>query len=203
MLGRRTLSAGELNRELFRFFIRHQVVTKCWRRDQGEWLIRDAPFVDDWSEEDYDFFIACLGNTINAGGLVLGAFFEGKLKGVASVEPELFGGEHWYLDLSSIHVSEDMRGRGMGAALFAAAKDWARAHGGKSCTYPLTLRWRAKLSAVGWAVWRRASTIKSMWRRSPLIASWSVCFEQLGGGGRRYPLPFLIFQKFFSFIKNP
>ena len=39
------------------------------------------------------------------------------------------GGEHRYLDLSSIHVSQDMRGRGIGAELFLAAKAWARNKG--------------------------------------------------------------------------
>lgn len=47
------------------------------------------------------------------------------------MESGLFGGEHKYLDLSSIHVSEDMRGQGIGAALFAAAKQWAKEHGAK------------------------------------------------------------------------
>ncbi len=131
MIEYRAVSAGELDRELFRPFIRHQVVVKCWRRDGGEWVIRDDPFIDDWSEEDYGFLVSCLKNTVSTGGLVLGAFLDGELKGFASVEPELFGGEHCYLDLSSIHVSEDMRGQGIGAALFAAAKDWARAHGGR------------------------------------------------------------------------
>lgn len=131
MVKYRGIRADELNRELFRPFNRHQVVVKCWRRDNGRWVIRDDPFIDDWSEKDYEFLVSCLKNTVNTGGLVLGAFVEGKLKGFVSVEPEVFGGEHRYLDLSSIHVSEDMRGQGIGAALFAAAKDWARAHGGR------------------------------------------------------------------------
>ena len=131
MIEYRNIQAGELDRELFRWFNRRQVVVKCWRREGNEWVIRDDPFIDDWSEEDYGFLVSCLKNTVSTGGLVLGAFLDGRLKGFVSVEPELFGGEHCYLDLSSIHVSEDMRGQGMGAALFAAAKDWARSHGGK------------------------------------------------------------------------
>lgn len=127
----RDIRAGELDRELFRPFIRRQVVVKCWRRENGQWAVRDDPFIDDWSEEDYGFLVSCLHNTLGTGGLVYGAFCGGELKGFASVEPELFGGEHRYLDLTSIHVSEDMRGHGIGAALFAAAKGWARAHGGR------------------------------------------------------------------------
>lgn len=127
----RDLTADELGRELFGGFIRHQIVTKCWRRDNGKWVIRDDPFVDDWSEEDYQTLIAYLKHTINTGGFVRAAFVDGVLKGFASVEPDFWGSKREYLDLSSIHVSEDMRGAGIGAGLFSAAKEWARARGGK------------------------------------------------------------------------
>ncbi len=129
MIEYRSLRAEEIRRELFQDFVRHQVVTKCWRREKGEWVIRDAPFVDDWTEEDYQFLVACLKNTVKTGGLVRAAFEGGRLKGFASVEPGLFGGEERYLDLSSLHVSEDRRGRGIGKSLFLAAKEWAREKG--------------------------------------------------------------------------
>lgn len=60
-----------------------------------------------------------------------GAFSDGKLKGFTSVEAEIFGGEHRYADLSCIHVSEDMRGRGIGQVLFQADQKWAKEHGAK------------------------------------------------------------------------
>ena len=121
------LNKEEINRELFRYFIRRQNVTKCWRKEEEGWVIRNAPFTDNWSEEDYGVLIDCLRRTDAAGGFVYGAFCENRLKGFVSVEPELFGGEHRYLDLSSIHVSEDMRGQGIGKALFLSAKQWAEA----------------------------------------------------------------------------
>ena len=49
----RRLEKEEICRELFGQFIRRQEVTKCWRREEGKWVVRDAPFIDDWSEEDY------------------------------------------------------------------------------------------------------------------------------------------------------
>lgn len=127
----RSLREDEICRELFAGFIRRQVVTKCWRRENGEWVIRDDPFIDDWTEEEYGILVKCLKNTAATGGFVFAAFCDGVLKGFASVESALFGGEQGYLDLSCIHVSEDMRGKGIGKALFDAAKDWARAHGGR------------------------------------------------------------------------
>lgn len=125
----RVLKADEISRELFRDFIRRQTVTKCWRKELDQWVIRDAPFIDDWSEEEYQMLVSCLKHTAEGGGLVYGAFDDGRLKGFVSVEPGLFGGEQRYLDLSSIHVSEDMRHEGIGRQLFLAAKEWAKNHG--------------------------------------------------------------------------
>lgn len=131
MIEYRTLCAEELNRELFRDFIRHQNVTDCWRKENGAWVIKSAPFIDDWSEENYQTLVTCLKNTVSIGGFVYAAFYDGKLKGFTSVEPKLFGGEQKYLDLSSIHVSEDMRGQSIGKSLFLAAKEWAKSQGAK------------------------------------------------------------------------
>lgn len=125
----RELNSAEIDRELFSGFIRRQVVNDCLRRVDGEWVIRSDPFVDDWSEEDYAFLVKCLRNTVTSGGVVYGAFEDGALKGFASIEPQIFGGEQKYLDLTSIHVSEDMRGRGIGRVLFGRACGWAKAHG--------------------------------------------------------------------------
>lgn len=131
MTAYRTLTENEIDRDLFSHFARHQVVTKCWRRESGKWVIRDNPFVDEWTEEDYQALIAELQETIRRGGFVYAAFCDGQLKGFASVAGELFGTSRQYLDLTNIHVSEDQRKRGMGRALFAAAKTWAKEHAAK------------------------------------------------------------------------
>ena len=129
MIQYRTLSAEELCPTLFQHVIRHQVVTKCWRRENGAWLIKDDPFIDNWDEKDYRLLVSCLKNTVQTGGFVYAAFLDNRLKGFVSVEPGIFGGEHRYMDLSSIHVSEDIRGTGIGKTLFQAAKDWAKEKG--------------------------------------------------------------------------
>jgi GNAT superfamily N-acetyltransferase len=125
----RILQEEEIDRDLFREFIRRQNVAKCWRKEEGAWVIKDAPFVDDWTEEDYQILVSCLKNTAATGGFVYGAFCGGVLKGFVSVEPGLLGREQEYMDLSSIHISEDVRGQGIGKRLFLAAKDWAREKG--------------------------------------------------------------------------
>ena len=123
MISYRTLKEEEINRELFRHFIRRQVVGKCLRREGNAWIEKDDPFIDDWSEEDYETLIRCLKNTVKTGGFVYGAWDDGTLKGFVSVEPEQFGGENRYLDLTSIHISEDRRRKGIGKTLFLAARD--------------------------------------------------------------------------------
>lgn len=125
------LTIEEMNRELFNHFVRRQEVTRCYRKIDGEWVIKDDPFIDEWSEEEYQILVDCLKNTITTRGVVYGAFVDGKLKGFASVEPQLFGINKEYLDLSSIHVSQDMRGSGLGRKLFRLAADWAKNHGAK------------------------------------------------------------------------
>lgn len=127
----RMISTENLTRALFAHFIRCQEVTKCWRKEAGEWVIRDAPFIDDWSEEDYAALLAELQELLSNGGIVIGAFYKGELKGFASVSGILFGGQREYLDLTNLHVSQDMRRRGVGRELFLRAADFAREHGAK------------------------------------------------------------------------
>ncbi|MCI8356377.1 MAG: GNAT family N-acetyltransferase [Lachnospiraceae bacterium] len=131
MIQYRELNEGEITRSLFRDFVRHQKVTDCWRRVDGEWVVRADPFIDDWSEEEYEILVKCLRHTAVSGGLVYGGFYQGMLKGFVSVEPDFMelGTTVRYLDLSCIHVSEDMRGSGIGRTLFGAAKKWARQRG--------------------------------------------------------------------------
>lgn len=129
MITYRALEEGEICRALFGAFIRHQVVDLCLRRENGGWAVRPDPFVDDWSEEYYGILVDCLRNTVKTGDVVYGAFRGQELKGFASVESEIFGGENRYLDLTSLHVSEDLRRHGIGGELFHMAARWAAGHG--------------------------------------------------------------------------
>ncbi len=131
MIEYKILQEQEIDRGFFHAFIRRQVVDQCLRRENGAWVVRSDPFIDDWTEEDYQALIGCLHNTVRTGGFVLGAFSDGELKGFVSVENGLFGGKNLYCDLSSLHVSEDMRRKGIGKALFLSAAEWAKKQGAK------------------------------------------------------------------------
>lgn len=127
----RELKEEELNRELFLPFERRQVVKDCWRLVNGQWLVKEEPFIDQWSEQDYGVLIDCLRNTVRTGGVVFGAFWNNDLKGFASVEGKPFGVGGDYMDLTCLHVSEDRRRVGIGRKLFIHAADWARDKGAR------------------------------------------------------------------------
>ena len=128
----RPLTGEELVPELFRCFDRFQVVEKCWRKVEGQWVVKDVVFTERWGEKDYRFLCQCLQNTVATGGQVWGAFLEGRLKGFASVEGPLVGSRKQYADLTSIHVSADARGHGLGRRLFLLAEDTARQLGAEA-----------------------------------------------------------------------
>ena len=131
MLTYRSLLKNEICRELFLPFIRRQKVTKCLRKHNGQWTVENDPFIDEWTEADYEELIFNLQKTICNGGFVYAALYHNQLKGFVSVERNLLGSAWQYLDLTNIYVSEDMRRQGIGRVLFNAAKGWAKSHAAK------------------------------------------------------------------------
>lgn len=127
----RPLTAKEIQYGMLDGFRRHQIVTKCLRRENGKLTIKDVPFVDDWSRGERESITKRLKDTAESGGFVYAAYCGGKLAGFASVSPEPLGESDEYLELTNIHVTEAMRGCGIGRALFHAAAEWAKACGAK------------------------------------------------------------------------
>ena len=129
MIVYKELTVCDVDISMFACFDRTQNITKCRRKTAGQWVIKDIVFVDNWSDKEYKERVNYLRNLIESKGYVVGAFFEGKLKGFASVEPALFGTDAKYMNLSNLHISQDMRRQGMGRELFALTKKWAKEHG--------------------------------------------------------------------------
>lgn len=122
MIEYRNLKIEEINKALFSSFQRYQSVNQCYRKIENHWEIRDCPFIDDWSMDDYQELIECLKHTIKTNGCVFGAFIHHQLKGFVSIESTFFGRHHDYLDLTSLHISKDQRGKGIGRELFKDRK---------------------------------------------------------------------------------
>ena len=127
----RELHEPEIGRPLFQQFNRYQEVRRCWRKIDGDWVIRDIAFTEQWNSGDYTRLIYCLIQTIRGGGTVIGAFSGGALVGFASVENVLFGTGGDYLELSYFHVTYELRGGGIGRRLFELSCQNARRLGAR------------------------------------------------------------------------
>lgn len=170
----RKVALEEIDRRLFRAFVRRQDVTKCWRKEGGDWVIRDIAFIDDWSEADYAYLVTCLRGTLEGGGVLFGAFEGGVLKGFASVEGRPLGSRADMLDLRACMS----RGTGGARAPADGCSPWRRAGPGStvpvSCTYPPIRRWKPRRFTGPWAAWRRRNTPPITRPRNPATASWNT-----------------------------
>ncbi len=126
----RFLSPEEITPDLFRDFQRHQEITNCWRREEGSWILEPAPrIIENWDDKQREFVCWCLGNILAEGGMAIGAFWSGELKGIISVEGTPLGSRNQYLPVAFLHVSREMRGKWIGKTLFSMAKDFAAQKG--------------------------------------------------------------------------
>jgi ribosomal protein S18 acetylase RimI-like enzyme len=113
------LKENEINISLFSSFNRYQEVKKCWRKEDGEWILKDMVFTEQWGPEEFKSLVEGLHDTLKSGGAVIGAFSNDVLVGFASIENEFFGSKKEYLELSSLHTSYESRGMGIGKTLFS------------------------------------------------------------------------------------
>lgn len=125
------LKITDISLELFSNFNRYQDVKKCWRKENGQWILKEIAFTEQWGAYEYELLVKCLQNTIREGGTVFGAFKNGVLVGFASIESQFWGSQKQYLQLSSIHTSYENRGNGVGKNLFSLTCKKAREMGAK------------------------------------------------------------------------
>ena len=159
------LSQQQIGPALFTGFDRWQNVTRCWRKENGSWVLRDIAFIDDWNEEEYTYLYDCLKNTLNTGGDVIAALEGNRLLGFASVENQPFGPQDEYLQLSSLHVSNGMRGRGIGSHLFAMSCLSAAQRGAKK------LYLSGHSAEETQAFYRAMGCVEAAWYHPQLVAA--------------------------------
>jgi len=122
------LTLNDLTPNLLQHFTRYQEVINCWRYENGAWVLKHVPFVDDWDDAEKNEIITIdLTRCINGGGTVWGAFNErNHLIAFASLGGSPWGSAGQYLQLIQLHTSQECRGKGIGKALFAAVAHKAR-----------------------------------------------------------------------------
>lgn len=114
----RFLSREECAPGLLDPFQRFQRVTRCWRREGGHWVLKDAPFIDDWDHGEKREIIGLFRTLLERGGAVFGAIHQGSLAAFGALDAVLFGSRRQYLQLVLLHVSRPYRNRGMGKVIF-------------------------------------------------------------------------------------
>lgn len=167
----RQLKENEINAGLLDGFIRRQVVTKCLRRENGAWIAKNAPFIDDWTQKDREWIAADLKNLAGRGGLVYAAYCGGKLAGFASVSAETLGESGEYLELTNIHVTEAMRS-------FMQRRSGQRHTARRSCTSPPIRRWRVRRFIMRLAARMRSFTVRAILKPSRATGRWSIGYKK-------------------------
>lgn len=122
------LTADALTAHTLDGFIRRQVVEHCWRRVDGELVLRPVAYIEDWDEEDRRVRAEEMRQAVCRGARFFAALDGETVVGFAFLKPERFGSRGQYVELSRFHVSEPFRGQGVGRRLFAmacgAAREW-------------------------------------------------------------------------------
>ncbi|MCL2634112.1 MAG: GNAT family N-acetyltransferase [Oscillospiraceae bacterium] len=125
------LQSKDCTSEIFSDFNRYQEVKRCWRKENGEWLLKDIAFTNQWNDEQKAERVVGLLRCIQQGGVVIGAFVDNTLIGFSSVLNHLFGSNDEYIQLEMLHVSYEFRGNGIGKALFHEICGYAKELGAK------------------------------------------------------------------------
>ncbi len=176
----RRLSAEEICPGLFRHFVRRQQVTRCWCRENGEWRVKDTPFLDDWTPEDYETLARCLKNTCGAGGSVCAAFCEGALKGLPLWRPACSAAAAGIWNFPAFMCRKSCAGRAWGKSCFMRLY-WARGQGAKRLyisAHP-AVESQAFYRAMGCTPRRFAA--RPMRGAGPPAARWNCCCKGTPG----------------------
>jgi N-acetylglutamate synthase-like GNAT family acetyltransferase len=112
------LNRVDLPLNILKNFNRYQETKKVVYKSGNQFTMKDDQFIDEWNETKKMEVVQSLIQCIDAGGIVVGAYYDNKLIGFASVEAERFGRDEEYMELSYIHVSNEYRSSGIGKVMF-------------------------------------------------------------------------------------
>ena len=123
------LTADNFSPRSLEKFIRRQHVKECWRRADGELVLRPVEYIEDWDLDQRREIAAQVLEAVRRGGAAFGALCRGEVVGFAALAGEWLGSRGQYADLTLFYVSEPFRGKGSGGVLFRMACAAARERG--------------------------------------------------------------------------
>lgn len=127
----RKLNLSDFNNSFLDNFNRYQKVERCWRKENGNWMLKDNQYIENWDNDKKQLVISDLYNCIQQGGIVLGVFYNNKLIGFSSIGNTLFGEYKQYIELIMLQISHGYRNNGIGKKLFFLIVEMAKEKGAK------------------------------------------------------------------------
>jgi predicted N-acetyltransferase YhbS len=112
------LEFRDINKKLLDCYNRYQEVKKCYRKEDGKWIIKEIEYIDNWDKNELENVIEEFIETLKNKGRVFGAYEDNKLIGFAALINKKFGSNNQYIQLGHIHVSFGYRNNGIGKKLF-------------------------------------------------------------------------------------
>ncbi|KAB3531039.1 GNAT family N-acetyltransferase [Alkaliphilus pronyensis] len=127
----KSLLLEDITPSLLDDFDRYEEVYRAWRKEKGEYYLKDVYYTESWDSEELKTVQNSLKETIIKGGTVLGVYDKTKLVGFASLESQFFGSKNQYIQLSNLHITRDYRSLGIGKTLFNLCVEKASEYGAK------------------------------------------------------------------------
>ncbi|WP_026691005.1 GNAT family N-acetyltransferase [Alteribacter aurantiacus] len=123
------LKAEEVTPTMLDLFDRTQETVTVVALENDKWMEKEDSFKEQWSLTEKRKIVAHILHTINTGGNVVVAKEQDQVVGFAVLEAGHFGKTSVYKELSYLHVTKAMRGKGIGKQLFVMAKKIAKESG--------------------------------------------------------------------------
>ncbi|MDR2747907.1 MAG: GNAT family N-acetyltransferase [Treponema sp.] len=112
------LGIDDIHSNILDYYNRYHEVKKCYRNENGKWVIKKIEYVEDWDKDKKENIIKDFSKIINNGGYIFGAYEDNKLIGFAVLVNKKFGSRKQYILLDNMQVSFGYRNRGIGKKLF-------------------------------------------------------------------------------------
>jgi len=111
---------------------RSEVIERVYSLRDGELVLRPEYFdMRGWPPGEQERYTPLLLQCFDRGGTFTGAFDNGRLVGAVVMDTLPLGPERDLVQLKMLHVSSAYRKRGLGARLFAHAREIARQRGAR------------------------------------------------------------------------
>lgn len=112
------LKLEDIKEDFLNGFNRDQNITKCWRFEDGEWVIKDIAFKEHWDNSRKIEKTREIRDELKNGATLIAVYDKNRLVGLATVGSEKFGSKSQYVQLIKLYVNKDDRGKGIGSKIF-------------------------------------------------------------------------------------